>query len=186
MSDSDSKKNGDGPLPDLGGFIDGMANILGKLGELADKGQELKKCGEFGSSDGKSVAGSYGVSVRFGTAAAGSSGGRGGAGAANVTPLNKGSKPAAARTAKPAPDAREPHVDVFVESDHVLVVAEMPGVAEDKIELEFEGTQLRLVGRSERVLFEKHIELPQAFTADDVQVSVNNGVAEIRLATENG
>ena len=179
MADSDSRKDSGG-LPDLGGFIDGMANILGKLGELADKGQELKKSGQFGSSDGKSMAGSYGVSVRFGNAIRSANGEESGSGA-DVSPLGKPAKPAAARPVKPSADAREPHVDVFTESDHVLIVAEMPGVPESGIELEFEGQSLRLIGKSERVLFEKHIELPQEFGPNDVHVSVNNGVAEIRL-----
>lgn len=175
----ESRKDGLGGLPDMGGLLDGMANILGKLGELAEKGQELKQSGQFGSSDGKSMAGSYGVSVRFGTGSGAKSGTKSDA---EVTPLKKAAGKPVAKAAKPAADAREPHVDVFTESDHLLIVAEMPGVPQDKIELEFDGSSLRLVGRSERVLFEKRIELSREFTPDDVQVSVNNGVAEIRLA----
>ena len=36
-------------------------------------------------------------------------------------------------------EVREPIVDVFDEEDHILVIAELPGVSEDKIKIEVAG-----------------------------------------------
>jgi len=155
----------------FGGLFDGMANLLGKLGELAEKGQELKRSGQFESDDGRTVAGSYGFSVKFGPGGTRDD-------EIKVAPVNTRSP----KTDRPAaPESREPHVDVFEESDHVLVVAEMPGVAVEQVELDFERTQMTLIGNSGRVRFEKRIELGRAFEPSDVTTSINNGIVEIKL-----
>jgi HSP20 family protein len=49
------------------GFLGGLSSILEKLGELAEKGQELRKSGEIGGLDpeGK-LRGVYGFTIRTG------------------------------------------------------------------------------------------------------------------------
>lgn len=175
--DGNNDKQDSRPLDDgranvpLGGLLDGMANLIGKLGELAEKGQELKRSGQFESDDKQSIAGSYGFSVKFGA-------GRSSDDAIKVTPM-VADKPK--RSSPPARESREPHVDVFDETDHVLIIAEMPGVSEEQIELEFEQTQLTLIGVSPRIRFEKRIELGRVFEPSDVTTGINNGIVEIRL-----
>lgn len=155
----------------FGGLLDGMANLVGKLGELAEKGQELKKSGQFESDDSQTVAGSYGFSVKFG-----SGGDRDDE--MKVAPVER--RPSD-RPEPAHPESREPHVDVFEETDHVLVVAEMPGVSVEEVELDFDQTRMTLIGNSPRVRFEKQVELGRVFEPSDVETSMNNGVVEIRL-----
>lgn len=155
----------------FGGLLDGMANLIGKLGELAEKGQELKRSGQFESDDRRTVAGSYGFSVKFGPGGTRDD-------AMKVAPVDTGKKPTKTSS---RPECREPHVDVFEEPDHVLVIAEMPGVPVEQVELDFEQTQMTLIGNSPRVRFEKRIELGSAFEPSDVTTSINNGIVEIKL-----
>lgn len=172
MANSDRKPSGDDAQgANFGGLLDGMANLLGKLGELAEKGEELRRNGNFQSDDGKTVAGSYGFNVRFGPGGERSD-------EVKVAPVKKTAKP------EPKPskqDTREPQVDLFPESDHILVVAEIPGVRVEDIELDFSENNMTLIGKSARVRFEKTIDLGTPFSPDDVSISMNNGVVEIRL-----
>lgn len=159
-----------------GGIFDGVANLIGKLGELAEKGEELRRNGDFQTSEGKEVKGSYGFSVKFGPG-----------GERNdqfkVQPTaSKSNSTAGSRPTTPAkPEDREPQVDVFSEEDHVLVVAEMPGVSVENISVDFDDKSMLLKGESPRVKFSKQVELPQVFSPENVDISVNNGVVEIRL-----
>jgi HSP20 family protein len=171
---ANTDRNGDrdrDAAPNFGGLLDGMSNLLGKLGELAEKGEQLRQSGNFQSDDGKTVAGSYGFSVRFGPGGQRSD-------EVNVAPVQK---PAAAETSAVKPEAREPQVDTFVESDHILVVAEMPGVRVEDIRVEFSGNDMTLTGESPRVRFKKQIDLGRTVSPDDVAITINNGVVEIQL-----
>jgi HSP20 family protein len=157
----------------LGGLTNGIANLLGKLGELAEKGEELRKSGEFQTGAGnKDAKASYGFSMRFGA-------GDKSKNEPQVQSFKKTNRPK--NTAKPQVEDREPQVDVFNEGDHLLVVAEMPGIAKEDILVEFEDKQLTLTGKSSRVRFRKQIELPLEVTQDAVQLSINNGVVELKL-----
>ena len=57
----------------------------------------------------------------------------------------------------------------------------MPGIARDGIQLDFSGNLLTLSGTSARVSFCKQIELPREVAQEDVELSINNGVVEVRL-----
>lgn len=171
----DESKRPDDPSPEMpgfGGVLDGMAHLLGKLGELAEKGEELRRTGQFSSDDRRSVAGEYGFSVKFGPGGERQT-------TPSVTPMNRPGAPSEAKPA--APEPREPHVDVFPEADHVLVVAEMPGVAVEDISLDFREQTMRIIGKSSRVHFEKSVELGRRVLPRDVETTMNNGVVEIRL-----
>ncbi len=170
----DNKKGADlAGAMGLDGLINGMASILGKFSELAEKGESLKRAHAETSADGR-VATSYGFSVKFGPGKDKES---------HVEPIIK-PVAAHARPAQQSPtqSTREPHVEVFDEADHVLVVAEMPGVSSDDVAVNFLEKNLTIQGKSKTAQFQKVLELPAAFGPDDVAISSNNGVIEIRLA----
>lgn len=161
-----------GALGSLGGLTDGLANLLGKLGELAEKGEQLKRSGEFQSTSGKGMKGSYGFSMRFGAGDDGKS-------VTKVEPFQK--QGTASAPSKPKVEDREPQVDLFSEAEHLLIIAEMPGIAREGIQLDFSGNTLTLSGSSPRVRFSKQIELPREVAQEEVELSINNGVVEVRL-----
>jgi HSP20 family protein len=71
---------------------------------------------------------------------------------------------------------------LFEEETHLLLLAEMPGVASEDVQLSFADRSLTIEGTSKTAHFKSHIELPQTFTMEQVSIAANNGVIEIRLA----
>jgi HSP20 family protein len=175
---SPKKSNGDKPtdnshsqLP-LGGLFDGVANIIGRLGELAEKGEALRREGSFESKSARDIRGSYGFSVSLGAD-----------GKKNAT--HHDVQPHKPSSAHSRPDdhamVRHPQVDIFEESDHLLVIVEMPGVPAENVSLRFHDRKLSLAGKASRLSFEAEVELPCACNPEDVSVTANNGVIEVRL-----
>ena len=73
-------------------------------------------------------------------------------------------------------------VDVFEEPGHVLVVAEMPGIGEEDLQLELNDDILTIAAERGAKKYRKEVLLPASFTADRMTRSCRNGVLEIRLA----
>ncbi len=57
-------------------------------------------------------------------------------------------------------EVREPIVDVFDEKDHILVIAELPGIPEDKIKVEVSGDILNLSASNTDRKYAKEVLLP--------------------------
>lgn len=169
-------KTGQEMLSGMGGIFEGVSNLLGRLSELAEKGQELKRASEQSTDQAKESKPVFDYSVKFGSAAPKSDGFK-------VQPLSTSSTSRATPTKKAPPSAedREPQVDVFEEPDHLLIVAEMPGVGSDDVKLNFDGCHLELTGKTSRLRFFKAIELPYPLSADDATININNGIVEITL-----
>ena len=78
---------------------------------------------------------------------------------------------------------REPLVEVNEEEDHIIVIAEMPGVNKEDIELNATGrsitisTQKIVFGRS----YFKEIDLPAEINQDYAKARYTNGILEVRL-----
>lgn len=148
-----------GVLRTLGGFVD----LLSKLGENG----ELKQEGEVESGGDKNVKAVYGFSVRLG-----------GNGAPRVEPfgnLKVGKKGTVVE------ETREPLVDVFDEEDHVLVLAELPGVDEKGIRYELHEETLMLSAGHKDRKYKKELELPAAVDKTLATSSYHNGVFELKL-----
>ncbi len=168
----------------LGGLLGGMSQILNQFGELAEKGAELRKAmGDDASVSNKPVAGEYGFRVRFGNGES--------AGGPVVKPFARATdnQPEArdqanAAKAVPTKAVRQPQVDLFEEDGEIILVAEMPGVAADQLQLEVLSDQLQMEGQSRLVTFRQQLQLPQRVDPSSAKVTANNGVIEIRLKLE--
>lgn len=176
----------------MGGFLDGVTNLISKFGELAERGETLRhSTGE--TASGKPYQSSAGFSIKFGPGTETSNSEASGSDSMRVAPVNnRTTRPTTKRTASGAgnnsehvpkgePAVREPHVDLYEEADHTLLLAEMPGVATEDLKLRFEDRNLHLEGTSKTALFRAQIELPIAYQQHQVSVTANNGVIEIRL-----
>lgn len=157
----------------LGGFLGGLTNLVEKLGELAEKGKELHELGELpGSTD--ALRGVYGFSIRTNLG--------GDQGTYKVEPF--GNVKRDARTGKATVrETLEPLVDVFEEPDHVLVVAEMPGIGPDDVQLELHADVLTISATRGKKKYSKQVTLPAAFPPGAMASSCRNGVLEIRFAS---
>jgi HSP20 family protein len=81
-------------------------------------------------------------------------------------------------------EVREPMVDVFDEKDHILVIAELPGVSESEIKIELAGDILNLTASDRDRKYAREILLPGKVKPDSVKTSYKNGILEITLEKE--
>ena len=121
------------------GILRGLGDLVERLGELAEKGEELKQNGVFdintGGKDAKAV---YGFSVKMGL----------GGNETKIEPF--GNVRRNEQTGETVvQEVSEPLVDVLDESDHVLVLVEMPGVGDEDVTLDLVGDILLCMPRGE-------------------------------------
>ena len=157
---------------DLGGFLGGLTNLIEKLGDLAEKGKDLHEIEEFGNDGG--VKGVYGFTIRTNIGGERSGG-------VKVEPFGNVRKDE--RTGKATvQEVIEPLVDVFEESDHVLVVAELPGISPEDVHVELKDDILVIVAARGTKKYHKEVLLPQSFSQKAMRRQYRNGVLEVKLA----
>jgi HSP20 family protein len=165
-----TKKKGGSEGAGFGGVFKGLADLIEKLGDLADKGEQLKKSeGEFHQRDVKGV---YGFSVKVGL---GDKGGK----EVKVEPFGNVRKDEKSG-ATVVQEIREPIVDVFEEKDHTLVVAEMPGVSTKDVNLTVKDDLLTIYAEKGDKKYRKEILLPRSYPKEKMKMSCNNGILEIK------
>lgn len=159
-----------GDILGLGGMLKGLGTLVEKLGELADAGVELKRSGELhGGESGKEVRGMYGFTVKVGLGGEGT----------KVEPFGNIRRDERSGRAV-VQEVIEPAVDVFEEPEHTLVVAEMPGIGADDVQVSVEDDVLTISAASKTKKYRKEVLLPEAFPRDKMTVTCTNGVLEIR------
>ncbi|WFO75293.1 Hsp20/alpha crystallin family protein [Desulfurococcaceae archaeon MEX13E-LK6-19] len=80
-------------------------------------------------------------------------------------------------------EEREPLVDVFEEDKDIVVIAEIPGVEKDKIQVKVSDDRRKLIIRAsnEKRKYYKEVELPAPVDPSSAKASYKNGVLEVRL-----
>ena len=152
----------------LGGIFKGLGDLLGKLGELAETGQEFSKTGEIHGS-GKEVRGIYGFTVKTGLGEEGP----------RIEPFGNIRRDAKSGKTE-VQEVREPMVDVFEEDDHLLVLAELPGIGKDDVRIDLQDDVLTISAEKKDKKYRKEVLLPRSVSKEKMQVSCNNGVLEIK------
>jgi len=165
------KKEGSGfdlGLGGLGGLFKGIEKLIDLSEDLSAKGGEINKQGEIDlNSLKKGMKGVFGFTVK--TMVGGES---------KVEPFGNIKK-----TPKgPVVEAeREPIVDVFDEKDHVLVVAELPGIEEKDIKTEIKDDILNISSEKTERKYKKEVLLPAKVEAVPISSMYKNGILEIKL-----
>jgi HSP20 family protein len=152
-----------------GGFIGGLSGLIEKLAELAEKGKELHEVADLRDPDGRK-RGVVGFSIRVGL----------GDEAVKIERFGNLRRDEKTGNAVVQP-VREPMVDVFDEADHVLVVAEMPGVAEEDVRVELKDDILNLSAERGDQKYHKEVLLPCAFPPESMSRTCRNGIVEIKF-----
>ena len=152
----------------LGGLFEGLGGLVDLVGNMVAEGESLKRrTGSFQVKNlGEEARGVFGVSVRLGLG-----------GEPEVQRFGN------LRTGEDGPvvaDVREPLVDVFDEGARIVVAAELPGVAEDEIEVQVEGDILRLETRGAR-RYAREVLLPAAVEPASLTRSYRNGILELGM-----
>lgn len=150
----------------MGGILSGLGGLVEKLGELAKTGEELKRTGQFQSASG--AKGIYGFTVKVGL-------GEEEPHIESFGNIRKDEKTGQATVQ----EIREPVVDVFDEKDHVLIVAEMPGISAKDVEIEIKDDLLTISAAKGEKKYRKEVLLPASFKKENIKISCNNGVLEI-------
>jgi HSP20 family protein len=152
----------------LGGMLKGLGDLVEKLGELAETGQELSKTGEIHGS-GKEVRGIYGFTVKVGLGEEGP----------RIEPFGNIRRDAKSGKTE-VQEVREPMVDVFEEGDHLLVLAELPGIGKEDVRIDLEDDVLTISAEKKDKKYRKEVLLPRSVSKEKMQVSCNNGILEIK------
>lgn len=152
----------------LGGLFKGIGSLLDLVSRMAEEGkEETVGSGEVEALGGK-LKGVYGFSVRMG----------------------QGGQPVIEqfgnlRETESGPvvtETREPLVDVLDEGDRAMVIAELPGVEEEDIDLKVEGDILEIAASTRERKYQKEVLLPSPVDPGSVESSYRNGVLQITLA----
>ena len=152
----------------LGGMLKGLGDLVEKLGDLAKSGEQLSRTGEI-HGPGKDLKGIYGFTFKVGL----------GDDRPHVEPFgNIRQDRESGHTV--VQEVREPAVDVFEEEDHVLVVAEMPGIGVEDVQITVEDDLLTISAARGDKKYRKEVLLPANSTRENTQVTCNNGVVEIK------
>jgi len=157
----------------LGGVFKGFGDFINLLSEMVETGEsEVTRTGEFKVKGlGDKARGVYGFTVRSGIGG---------------TPrVERFGNIRATEEGPVVDEVREPMVDVFDEGETVLVVAEVPGVAEEEITVEVRDDVLSLETKGQRK-YAKEVLLPCPVATASIKKAYKNGVLELRLAKAKG
>ena len=150
----------------LGGIFEGLSNLIESVSKIAEEGKGISKTGEI-KGLGDKVKGVYGFTIR--TLAGGESKVES---FGNIKKTPKGPV---------VEEEREPIVDVFDEKDHILVIAELPGVEEEDIKIEIKGDILNISVQEEERKYKKEVLLPSKVEAEPTSSIYKNGILELKL-----
>ena len=75
-------------------------------------------------------------------------------------------------------------VDVHEYDDRLVVVADLPGVSEDAIDLQCDGRVLAIHATAEAGPFLVRVDLPAYVDPESVAETLNNGILEVTLTRE--
>ena len=154
-------------LGGLGGIFGGIGKLMDSVAKMAEEGKsEISEGGEI-KYLGDKVKGVYGFTVR--TLAGGE---------AKVEPFGNIKKTPKGPVVE---EVREPIVDIFDEDNHILVIAELPGVEESDIKIDIKGDILTLSAERGEKKYSKEVLLPSKVDETSPISSYKNGILKIKL-----
>lgn len=156
-------------------FVGGLLKGLGKFIDLAERaeevGGELRRSGHISGLGGrKDVRGVYGFTVRTCLGQK-----------TKVEPFGNIKK---TKAGPKVSETREPIVDVFDEKDHILIIAELPGIDENSIRLDLssgKGDILLLKAANHDRKYSKEILLKDKIDFESREMNFKNGILEVKF-----
>lgn len=157
-------------IPFVGGLVKGIEKLVDLAERVEEAGGKIERKGEIkGLGRKEGIRGIYGFSIRTG--------------------LGKEAKPRLQtfgniKETKKGPKiikTREPIVDVFDEKNHILVVAELPGINQREVKANLKGDILILETGKEKRKYYKEILLPSKVNPKTKKIIYKNGILEIKF-----
>lgn len=159
-------------IPFVGGLFRGLEKFI-DLAERAEKaGGELKRSGHIKGSGGREdVRGVYGFTVRTGIG--------------QKTKIEHFGNIKKTKAGPKVAETREPIVDVFDEKDHILIIAELPGIDERSIKFDLKKDILLLEAESKDRKYAKEVLLSAQIDLDSQEKGFKNGILELKFRKAN-
>ncbi len=155
-------------IPFVGGLLKGLEKFIDLAERAEEVGGELKRSGQIKGFGGrKDIRGVYGFTVRTGLGQK-----------TRVEPFGNIKK---TKAGPKVSETREPIVDVFDEKDHILIIAELPGVDEKSIKIELKKDILLLEAESKDRKYAKEILLPAQIDSESREMNFKNGILELKF-----
>ena len=76
-------------------------------------------------------------------------------------------------------DGHDVHMDLHETDDEIRVVADIPGVEKDDIDLKCDGSTLTLQASGSDRRYSEHVELPARVDEHSASATYNNGILEV-------
>jgi HSP20 family protein len=156
----------------LGGVLGKFGDVLEKLADLAQRGEELSNSGDLKLDPQGKVRGVYGFSVKTALGDRGEQ-------EIKVEPFGNIRREPSGRTV--VEDVREPLVDVHEEEDYVLILAEIPGVSKKDVKLDLADDRLTISARRGEKRYRKEVPLPGTYLPENMRWDCANGILRIQL-----
>jgi HSP20 family protein len=161
----------------IGGILNGLADIAEKLNELTENGESLSNTGEFKSStQSGGIRGVYGFTLKTGLGEKGEN--------IKVEPFGNIHKDKKTGEAV-VQEIHEPLVDVFEDEYATTLVAEMPGVGLEDIQVDVQDDVLTISANKGQKKYRKEMLLPHMLSKEHLEVNCNNGIVTIRCGKVN-
>ena len=71
------------------------------------------------------------------------------------------------------------HVDIHETDDELRVIADLPGVEKENIDLECDGKSLTISAQSQHRQYDERVSLPQRVNEHTAEATYNNGILEV-------
>jgi HSP20 family protein len=155
----------------LGGVFKGISNLIDLAAKLQREGKsEFSHSGEIKGLGSKGAKAVYGFSIKLG-------------GLTGESPQVEtfGNIKKDKKGAPVVEEVREPLVDIFDEANKITIIAEIPGVEEEKIKIEIKDDILELKAEDSDKKYQKEILLPSKVKEESVRSTYKNGVLKITL-----
>ena len=172
MDEKKKEKSGQADFG-LGGLFKGLNNLIDAATRLAETGEKFQKTGEINFSGMekikglKDLRGVYGVNIR--TLSDGSPQFQS---FSNIKPGSKGPV---------VEEVREPIVDLFEGEEGIQVVAEMPGVEEEEIDVTLTDDILTISTTGGSREYRKEVLLSSPANEKSLSWSYKNGILEVTI-----
>lgn len=159
---------------DLGELLQAPENLKGRLEELRERlkaagGKEVLS-GEAWQKGGATITGHIRTRGLLGEREF------------HIGTLGRAGRDAKEAPAPQPPETVEPPVDVFDEGKWVTIVADVPGVTLEDLEVKVEGSTLSLSTRpTARRSYRKELRLQAELDPEGLQSACRNGVLEVRV-----
>ncbi|NHM26766.1 Hsp20/alpha crystallin family protein [Desulfofundulus sp. TPOSR] len=167
-----SKKDSSGDIKinvGLGDLLKGLGNFIDLIQQMEAEGKaKISHIGEITGLDKvKGLKGIYGIDIKIGNE-----------GSPRIKPFGNIRKNEEGLVVE---EVVEPIVDVFDESDDILVIAELPGVNEDNFHFQVNGDILVITASRKDRKYRKEILLPVVVDPEGATTIFKNGIIELRL-----